>query len=86
MEGRAAPASRSGSRTTAEGGLVDPDKRPNVFRIAPTDHGIAFRLAEYTIPKGLKIALLHDDTTYGQEGARTLDQAFSATPTRSRRN
>jgi branched-chain amino acid transport system substrate-binding protein len=58
-------------------GLVDPVKRPNVFRIAPTDHGIAFRLAEHTIPKGLKLALLHDDTTYGQEGARALDKAFS---------
>jgi ABC-type branched-subunit amino acid transport system substrate-binding protein len=30
-------------------GLVDPAKRPNVFRIAPTDHGIAFRFAEYLI-------------------------------------
>jgi len=57
--------------------LVDPVKRPNVFRVAPTDHGIAFRLAEYTLPKGLKLALLHDDTTYGQEGARALDQSFS---------
>src|ERR1700712_4520700 len=36
-----------------EGGrqLVDPVARPNVFRIAPSDHGIAFRLAEYLIPK-----------------------------------
>jgi ABC-type branched-subunit amino acid transport system substrate-binding protein len=57
--------------------LVDPETRPNVFRVAPTDHGIAFRLAEYTIPKGLKLALLHDDTTYGQEGAKAIDQAFS---------
>lgn len=57
--------------------LVDTAKRPNVFRVAPTDHGIAFRLAEYTIPKGLKLALLHDDTSYGQEGARALDVAFS---------
>jgi ABC-type branched-subunit amino acid transport system substrate-binding protein len=57
--------------------LVDPETRPNVFRVAPTDHGIAFRLAEYTIPKGLKLALLHDDTTYGQEGAKALDVAFS---------
>ena len=24
-------------------GLVDPEKRPNVFRIAPTNHGLAFR-------------------------------------------
>ena len=58
-------------------GLVDLAKRPNVFRIAPTDHGIAFRLAEYTIPKGLKLALMHDDTTYGQQGAGALGSAFS---------
>jgi branched-chain amino acid transport system substrate-binding protein len=57
-------------------GLVDPEERPNVFRIAPTDHGIAFRLAEYLIPKGLKIALLVDDSGYGQEGAKALAQAF----------
>jgi branched-chain amino acid transport system substrate-binding protein len=60
--------------------LVDPETRPNVFRIAPTDHGIAFRLAEYTIPKGLKLALLHDDTTYGQEGGKAIDRAFSGNP------
>jgi branched-chain amino acid transport system substrate-binding protein len=57
-------------------GLVDPDQRPNVFRIAPTDHGLAFRLAEYMLPKGLKIALLVDDSTYGQEGKTTLEAAF----------
>ena len=54
-------------------GLVDPAKRPNVFRIAPTDHGISFRLAEYLIPKKLKVALLTDDSAYGaggREGAR----------------
>ena len=58
------------------GGLVDLEKRPNVFRIAPTNRGISFRLAEYTIPKGLKLALMHDDTTYGQQGADALDKAF----------
>ena len=57
-------------------GLVDPQRRPNVFRIAPTDHGLAFRLAEYLIPKGLKIALLVDDSGYGQEGEKALAQAF----------
>jgi len=60
--------------------LVDPATRPNVFRIAPTDHGVAFRLAEYMIPKGLKAALLHDDSGYGQQGAQSLDQAFSTNP------
>ena len=62
------------------GGLVDLEKRPNVYRIAPTNRGIAFRLAEYTIPKGLKFALIHDDTTYGQQGGAALDEAFSRNP------
>jgi ABC-type branched-subunit amino acid transport system substrate-binding protein len=62
-----------------EGGrrIVDPVSRPNVFRIAPTDHGLSFRLAEYLIPKGLKIALLHDDSDYGAAGAEALATAFS---------
>jgi ABC-type branched-subunit amino acid transport system substrate-binding protein len=61
-------------------GLVDEQTRPNVFRIAPTDRGLSFRLAEYLIPKGLKIALLHDDTPYGQDGGDALDHAFSSNP------
>jgi len=61
-------------------GLVDVKARPNVFRIAPTDRGIAFRLAEYTIPKGLRLGLLSDDTTYGREGAQALDKAFASNP------
>ena len=58
-------------------GLIEPEKRPNVFRIAPTNHGLAFRLAEYVIPKGLKLALLTDDTGYGRGGRRSLDKAFA---------
>ena len=58
-------------------GLVDLETRPNVFRIAPTDRGISFRLAEYMIPKGLKIALLVDDSGYGQQGRAALAKAFS---------
>jgi ABC-type branched-subunit amino acid transport system substrate-binding protein len=62
-----------------EGGrqIIDPVARPNVFRIAPSDHGLAFRLAEYLIPKGLKLALLHDDSDYGAAGERALRSAFS---------
>jgi ABC-type branched-subunit amino acid transport system substrate-binding protein len=58
-------------------GLVDPDTRPNVFRIAPTNHGIAFRYAEYLVPKGLKVAFLTDDTGYGRAGRASLDHAFA---------
>jgi ABC-type branched-subunit amino acid transport system substrate-binding protein len=61
-------------------GLIDPDRRPNVFRIAPTDHGMSFRLAEYLIPKKLKVALITDDTSYGQQGAKALGEAFSQNP------
>jgi branched-chain amino acid transport system substrate-binding protein len=57
-------------------GLVDPKARPNVFRIAPTDHGLAFRLAEYMVPKGLEIAQLTDDSDYGQAGRTALGDAF----------
>ncbi len=61
-------------------GLIDPVKRPNVFRIAPTDRGMAFRLAEYMIPKQRKIALLVDDSVYGQEGLKSLKKAFALNP------
>ena len=61
-------------------GLVDAETRPNVFRIAPTNHGIAFRYAEYLIPKKLKVALLSDDSAYGSEGAADLERAFSENP------
>ena len=61
-------------------GLVDPEERPNVFRIAPTDHGTAFRLAEYLIPKGLRLALVVDDSTYGQQGSDALGEAFAGNP------
>jgi len=57
-------------------GLVNPQTRPNVFRIAPTDHGLAFRLAEYLVPKRLKIAMLTDDSDYGQAGKTALADAF----------
>jgi len=61
-------------------GLIDPASRPNVFRVAPTDHGVAFRLAEYLIPKGLRIALLHDDSGYGQQGHSAMQGAFRRNP------
>ena len=61
-------------------GLIDPIKRPNVYRVAPTDHGMSFRLAEYLIPKKLKVALITDDSSYGQEGAKALAESFGENP------
>ena len=60
--------------------LVDPQQRPNVFRIAPTNHGMAFRFAEYLVPKKLKLAFLTDDTGYGRAGRKALDKAFAQNP------
>jgi branched-chain amino acid transport system substrate-binding protein len=60
--------------------LVDPAARPNVFRVAPTDHGVAFRLAEYLAPKHYEVALLYDDSGYGQGGYAELQKAFSYDP------
>jgi branched-chain amino acid transport system substrate-binding protein len=61
-------------------GLVDAESRLNVFRIAPTNHGIAFRYAEYLIPKKLKVALLSDDSAYGREGADDIGRSFAENP------
>lgn len=61
-------------------GLVDEEERPNVFRISPTDRGVAYRLAEYLVPKQLKVALLADDTGYGREGQAALAKAFASNP------
>jgi branched-chain amino acid transport system substrate-binding protein len=57
--------------------LVSPIARKNVFRIAPTDRGVSFRLAEYLVPKKLRVAIIHDDSTYGNGGAAALAKAFS---------
>jgi branched-chain amino acid transport system substrate-binding protein len=60
--------------------LVDPKARPNVFRVAPTNHGMAFRYAEYLVPKHLKLALLTDDSGYGRAGRASLERAFAENP------
>ena len=79
---RVAAASGTPIGVVFEGGrdVVDPETRPNVFRIAPTDHGLAFRLAEYLIPKRLKIAFVHDDSDYGSAGAQAVRSAWSGNP------
>jgi branched-chain amino acid transport system substrate-binding protein len=58
-------------------GLVDAAARKSVFRIAPTNRGASFRLAEYLVPKGIPLALLHDDSPYGADGGRALAKAFA---------
>jgi ABC-type branched-subunit amino acid transport system substrate-binding protein len=57
--------------------LIDPQDRPNVYRIAPTDRGVAFRLAEYILPKGVKLGVITDDSAYGAAGAVALETPLS---------
>jgi branched-chain amino acid transport system substrate-binding protein len=57
--------------------LIDRATRPALFRIAPTNRGVAFRLAEYLVPKGVRVAFIRDDGQYGAEGAASLDRAFA---------
>ncbi|MFY9587364.1 MAG: ABC transporter substrate-binding protein [Actinomycetota bacterium] len=59
------------------GSLVDIATRRNVFRIAPTDRGVSFRLAEYIVPKKHRVAIITDDSTYGAGGAAALAKAFA---------
>jgi ABC-type branched-subunit amino acid transport system substrate-binding protein len=58
--------------------LIDPDKRPNVYRIAPADDAMAEHLAAYLADKGLKLALVHDDSEYGKDGDKQLTEKFRA--------
>lgn len=56
--------------------LIDTDKRPNVFRIAPPDDAVASKLVGYVAVKNLKLALLHDDSEYGKDGATQFRAAL----------
>lgn len=62
--------------------LIDTDKRPNVFRVAPATESVADKIATYlslqALPVGpaAKITLVTDDTDYGKDGATQLRAAL----------
>ncbi len=63
--------------------LVNPAALPNVFRLAPPNDALAGRLAAYLAGKGLRLAVVHDDTADGADGAALLRRALAragATP------
>ncbi|HVE64111.1 MAG TPA: ABC transporter substrate-binding protein [Mycobacteriales bacterium] len=68
---------------TFEGGtdLVDEDSRPTLFRLAPANRPMTMRLADYLADRASKVAVLHDDTSYGQDGAAELAKAFARNET-----
>jgi ABC-type branched-subunit amino acid transport system substrate-binding protein len=56
--------------------IIDPQKRPNVFRIAPANKPMATRLADYVAARQPKVAMIVDDTSYGRDGAVALKAGF----------
>jgi ABC-type branched-subunit amino acid transport system substrate-binding protein len=56
-------------------GIVGPDK-PTIFRMAPANRPMATRLADYISGQRPKVAVIHDDSSYGRDGKAALDVAF----------
>ena len=61
-----------------EGGarLIDPAAHPSLFRLAPADAIMTRRLADYIANSAPKVALLTDDSGYGEQGRAALRDAF----------
>jgi ABC-type branched-subunit amino acid transport system substrate-binding protein len=57
-------------------GLIDPQQRPTLFRMAPADPILARRLADYVANAKPKVGLLTDDSGYGQDGHRAVAAAL----------
>jgi ABC-type branched-subunit amino acid transport system substrate-binding protein len=56
--------------------IIDPKRRPTLFRIAPADQTMAVRLADYVSARHPKVGLITDDSSYGRDGASALAAAF----------
>lgn len=57
-----------------EGGedIVDPESRPSLFRMAPSDKPMSRRLADYLSEKAERPGLITDDSSYGRNGAEAI--------------
>jgi ABC-type branched-subunit amino acid transport system substrate-binding protein len=62
-----------------EGGkaLIDPQRYPTLFRMAPADVTMASRLADYIANAKPKAGLITDDSDYGQQGRAALTTALA---------
>jgi ABC-type branched-subunit amino acid transport system substrate-binding protein len=58
-------------------GLIDPQRHPSVFRLAPADAIMTRRLADYIANQRPKVAMLTDDSGYGVQGRAALQKAFA---------
>jgi ABC-type branched-subunit amino acid transport system substrate-binding protein len=57
-------------------GLIDPQRRPTLFRMAPPDATLVHRLADYIANSKPKVGLLTDESSYGQQGRTSLVAAL----------
>src|SRR5262249_34772579 len=58
--------------------LIDPQRYPTLFRMAPADTTMASRLADYIANAKPKVALLTHDSDYGQQGRAAVTTALAA--------
>jgi ABC-type branched-subunit amino acid transport system substrate-binding protein len=57
--------------------LIDPQRYPTLFRMAPADVTMASRLADYIANAKPKIGLITDDSDYGQQGRAAVTAALA---------
>jgi ABC-type branched-subunit amino acid transport system substrate-binding protein len=57
-------------------GIIDPARWPTLFRLAPANATLIRRLADYIANAKPKVAMLTDDSDYGQQGRASLREAF----------
>jgi ABC-type branched-subunit amino acid transport system substrate-binding protein len=58
-------------------GLIDPQRHPTLFRMAPADKTMASRLADYIANAKPKAGLISDDSDYGRQGRAAVTQALA---------
>src|SRR3954464_13612490 len=56
--------------------LIEPARHPSMFRLAPADAIMTRRLADYIANQRPKVAMLTDDSDYGEQGRAALRDAF----------
>jgi ABC-type branched-subunit amino acid transport system substrate-binding protein len=57
--------------------IIDPVKRPTLFRIAPADQVMGRRLADYVSAHHPRPAVISDDTSYGRDGLAAISKGFA---------
>jgi ABC-type branched-subunit amino acid transport system substrate-binding protein len=58
-------------------GLIDPERWPTTYRMAPADAPMAMRLADYLAAGHPRAALIADTTPYGSQGAAAMTANFA---------